>query len=70
MADLILGLLIDLSFFGGIALIIMSFFKKFEQHRRKIIVAGLLLTALGLIFLDTSAMWEAYQRGVAFGKSM
>lgn len=70
MTNLLIGLFLDLSFFGGIALIIMSFFKKFEKHRYKMIVVGLLLTAIGIIFLDTDSMREAYKRGMEFGKSI
>lgn len=61
--DFITGLLVDLSFFGGIILFIMSFFKKYRENRYKMMVLGIILVIIGLVFLDYASLQEAYREG-------
>ncbi|WP_234572755.1 hypothetical protein [Rhodohalobacter sp. 614A] len=70
MLNFITGLLIDLSFFGGIILSVMSFFNRYKQHRFKLLTVGLILVTIGIIFLDTSAISEAFQKGREAAMSM
>lgn len=70
MLEFISGLLIDLSLIGGIILFGISFSKKFRKHRTKMLVASLILVAVGLMFLDYSALSEAYQSGFESGKNI
>lgn len=60
--DFITGLLVDLSFFGGIILFIMSFFKKYRENRYKMMVLGIMVI-IGLVFLDYASLQEAYREG-------
>ena len=69
MLDFIIGLLIDLALIGGTFLLILSFFKKFKKHRTKMFIASVVLIVIGLIFLDTAALSEAYQKGMEWGES-
>lgn len=69
MFDFISGLLIDLSLITGIILLIMSFTTKFKKHKSKMIIAGMVLIGVGLTFFDTTALYEAYQNGVDWGKN-
>ena len=48
---------------------ILSFFKKFKKHRTKMFIASVVLIVIGLIFLDTAALSEAYQKGMEWGES-
>jgi hypothetical protein len=63
MIEFISGLLVDLCLIGGIILLLISLKKKFKEQRLKMIVISVILIAVGLIFLDTEALNEAYQRG-------
>jgi len=63
MIEFISGLLVDLSLFGGVILLLISLNKKYKEQRLKMIAASVILIAVGLIFLDTGALSEAYQRG-------
>ena len=69
MLEFIIGLLIDLSLIGGIILCGLSFSKKYRKHRSKMLVASLILIAVGLIFMDYSALKEAYQSGIEYGRN-
>ena len=68
MIDFISGLLVDLSLIGGVILVVLSFFQKYKKHRLKMVIAGLVLFTVGIIFLDTAALSEAYQNGVEWGR--
>ena len=63
MIEFISGLLVDLCLIGGIILLLISLKKKFKEQRLKMIVVSVILIAVGLIFLDTGALTEAYERG-------
>jgi hypothetical protein len=47
----------------------MSFTQKFRKHKSKMLITGLALIAVGLVFLDTSVLSEAYQKGFEWGKN-
>lgn len=64
MIEFISGLLIDLSILGGLIVFGLSFSGKYKKHRSKMLVASLILIAVGLMFLDYSALKEAYQSGL------
>lgn len=70
MLDIISGLLIDISLFGGIILCIMSFFKRYKQYRSKLLIIGLILVTVGIVFLETAALSEAFQKGAETAKGM
>jgi hypothetical protein len=70
MLEFISGLLIDFSLIGGIILFGLSFSKKYRKHKAKMLVASLILIAVGFIFLDYSALSEAYQSGLESGRSI
>lgn len=57
------GIIVDVALIGGLILFCMSFIKKFSPHNTKLLVAGVVLIALGLFFIDTSALYEAFQSG-------
>lgn len=63
MIEFISGLLVDLCLIGGVILLLISLKKKYNEQRLKMIIVGVILIAVGLIFLDTGALSEAYQRG-------
>ena len=67
--NFISGLFIDLSLLVGIVLFVMSFTQKFRKHKSKMLITGLALIAVGLVFLDTSVLSEAYQKGFEWGKN-
>ncbi len=69
MGDLITGILIDLSLIGGVILFLVSFFKKYKEYRLKMLIVSLILIAVGIIFIDISAISEAYQSGLEFGSN-
>ena len=69
MVEFIGGLLIDLSLIAGFILFVMSFFKKYKKHKSKMRLIGMTLIVIGLIFFDTSALSEAYQNGIDWGKN-
>ena len=68
MIDFISGLLIDLSLIGGVILVVLSFFQKYKKHRAKMVIAGIVLFAIGILFLDSAALSEAYQNGFEWGR--
>lgn len=68
MLDFIGGLLIDLSLIAGAILFVMSFFQKYKKHKLKMLIAGVILIAIGIIFFDMAAISEAYQNGVEWGR--
>jgi len=70
MIEFISGLLVDLCLIGGIILLLISLRKKYKEHRVKMIVLSVILIAVGLIFLDTGALSEAYQRGTEAAERM
>jgi len=63
MSEFIGGLLVDLSLFGGIALFGMSFFKKFKKHQSKMIISSIVLLAIWIVFIDMTALSDAFQQG-------
>lgn len=67
---MLVGILVDLSLIGGIILFLISFLEKYKKHKMKMIIVGLVLIAIGLIFIDVSAIQEAYQSGMDAGTSM
>jgi len=70
MIEFISGLLVDLCLIGGIILLLISLKKKFKEQRLKMIVVSVILIAVGLIFLDTGALTEAYERGREAAEAM
>jgi len=70
MLDIIGRLFIDISLIGGIILFVLSFSKKFRKHRSKMLIASVLFIIVGLIFFDSAALSEAYQRGRETGGIM
>ncbi len=64
---MLIGVLVDLSLIGGIILFLISFLEKYKKHKMKMIIVGLALIAIGLIFIDVSAIHEAYQSGMEAG---
>jgi len=70
MIEFISGLLADLCLIGGVILLLISLRKKYKEHRVKMIVLSVILIAVGLIFLDTGALSEAYQRGTEAAEGM
>ncbi|MEX2398499.1 MAG: hypothetical protein WD432_00405 [Candidatus Saccharimonadales bacterium] len=68
MLEFISGLLVDLSLIGGIALLGMSFFKKFKKHQSKMIVCSIVLLVIWIMFVDMVAISEAFQQGFEAGK--
>ena len=70
MIDFISGLLVDLSLIGGVILVVLSFFRKYKKHRLKMVIAGVVLLAIGILFLDTAALSEAYQNGLERGRGL
>jgi len=70
MIEFISGLLVDLCLIGGVILLLISLRKKYKEHRVKMIVLSVILIAVGLIFLDTGALSEAYQRGTEAAEGM
>lgn len=69
MLEFISGIFIDLSLFGGIILLVLSFSNKFRKHKPIMLTAGAVLLAVGLIFFDATAVSEAYQNGLEWGKN-
>lgn len=67
---MLIGVLVDLSLIGGIILFLISFLEKYKKHKMKMIIIGLALIVIGLIFIDVSAIQEAYQNGMEAGASM
>lgn len=67
---MLIGILVDLSLIAGIVLFVISFLKKYKKHKMKMMIAGLVLIAIGLIFFDVSAIQEAYQSGMEAGGSL
>lgn len=70
MIEFISGLLVDLCLIGGVILLLTSLRKKFKEQRLKMIALSVILIAVGLIFLDTGALNEAYQRGAEFDRDV
>lgn len=69
MLEFIRGLFVDLSIIGGIILFAVSFSNKYRIHRTKLLVAGIILIIAGFIFIDGSAIAQAYQNGLEWGKN-
>ena len=69
MFDFLTGLLTELSILAGITLFIMSFSKKYKNHKVKMITVGVVLVIIGIVFIDTAGISEAYQQGVEFVKN-
>ena len=59
----ILETIVELGLLVGIAFVIMSFFDHYRKHRVKLLIGGIVLIALGIIFIDWSAAIDAFQRG-------
>ncbi len=70
MIEFISGLLVDLCLIGGVILLLISLKKKYKEQRLKMIIVSVILIAVGLIFLDTGALSEAYQRGTEAAEGM
>ncbi|XWN36435.1 MAG: hypothetical protein ROO71_10800 [Balneola sp.] len=61
---MLIGILVDLSLIGGLILFTISFLEKYKKHKMKMMIIGLVLIVIGLIFIDVSAIQEAYQSGL------
>ena len=68
--DFIGGLLVDLSLFVGTLLFIMSFFKKYREHRYKMVTIGIVLIVIWWVFIDTASLQEAFQQGKEAARSI
>jgi len=67
---MLVGILVDLSLIGGVILFFMGFLEKYKNHKMKMLIVGLVLIVIGLIFIDWSAIYEAYQNGLQAGASI
>lgn len=63
MFNFMLGVLVDVSLIGGVILFFMSFSKKYKSRQTTLLIAGMVLVILGLIFLDSSALYDSFQKG-------